>query len=82
MASVSHELRTPLNASICMLEMVIEDDKLSPEIIENFIKPSYFSSKILLYFVNDILDYSKMNAQELKLNFFPCNFHKIIDEVS
>ena len=71
MSSVSHELRTPLNGSLTMLEMANEEDSI-PEIQkENYLKPALYSNKILLYIINDILDYTKFNSNKLSLSFFP-----------
>ena len=69
MSSVSHELRTPLNGSISMLEMVSVETDIPEMIKENYLKPALYCNKILLYIINDILDYTKFNSNKLSLSF-------------
>ena len=70
MSSVSHELRTPLNGSITMLSLANQDDSISMHIKEKYLKPALYSSQMLLFLINDFLDYSKYNfLKKIQLSF-------------
>jgi len=69
LSNMSHEIRTPLNAIIGMAQtgvsrLTIEEKNYSFERIND-------SSKHLLNLVNDILDLSKIEEGEMKLNYEP-----------
>ncbi len=66
LATMSHELRTPLNAVIGYSELM-QDEELTPlERVEN-LKNINFAAKALLSLINDVLDLSKLEANQLKL---------------
>lgn len=72
MASVSHELRTPLNGIINMIEAAISNsDKQT--VTEDCLIPALNSSRLLFSIINDILDYSMLNANKLRLSFTKFN---------
>ena len=79
LASVSHELRTPLNASINLTEKAIESTNVPNLIKDSYLRPSLNSSKMLLNLINDILDYSQVQAGKLRLVF---QERSIIDTVN
>ncbi|MFN2394228.1 MAG: PAS domain S-box protein [Bacteroidales bacterium] len=66
---MSHEIRTPLNAIIVMADMLLNEieDPVHKENIEIL----NFSARDLLSLVNDILDYSKIEAGKLELENIP-----------
>jgi len=64
-AKISHELRTPLNGITGMLTNLI--DEHDPEKRTEKIKVALRSSDILLNIINEVLDFSKINHGELKL---------------
>jgi signal transduction histidine kinase/CheY-like chemotaxis protein len=65
-ATVSHELRTPLSGVIGTVELMLDRD-LDPELRE-YAEIIRSSSEGLLFVINDILDYSKIEAGKLELN--------------
>ncbi|MGE3848736.1 MAG: ATP-binding protein, partial [Gammaproteobacteria bacterium] len=65
LASMSHEIRTPLNAIIGMAELLSES-RLSHE-QENYVGVFRNAGEALLGLVNDILDLSKIEAEQLQL---------------
>ncbi|MFM2225850.1 MAG: hypothetical protein RJA07_2052 [Bacteroidota bacterium] len=76
---MSHEIRTPLNAVIGMTNlMMIENPK--PEQVEslNVIK---FAAENLMSIVNDILDYSKIEAGKITLKEVPFNLLKLVKDI-
>jgi len=67
-SSISHELRTPLNANLSFLQAASNEPQVSDQTKQKFIEPALRSGKLLLYIINDILDYSLLQSQELTLN--------------
>ncbi|HEV3412528.1 MAG TPA: two-component regulator propeller domain-containing protein [Puia sp.] len=65
MANISHELRTPMNAIIGFTDLVLttELQRAQREYLENVHRSGYN----LLGIINDILDYSKMEAGKLTI---------------
>lgn len=81
LATMSHELRTPLN-SIYGFSQVLNDNivgelnEKQSEYINNVLK----SSEHLLDLINDILDLSKVEAGEMKLEYGSFRVSDLIDE--
>ncbi len=82
LASVSHELRTPLNAIIGFSE-IIGTEMFGA--IENSAYVEYgndiqVSGQLLLGLINDILDLSQIDAEEVSLNEKPEDLAKLVNE--
>lgn len=69
-AVVSHEIRTPLNGVIGLSELLLDDKSLSAE-SQGLVHSILRSSGALLTVINDVLDFSKVEAGKLDLNFAP-----------
>jgi two-component system, cell cycle sensor histidine kinase PleC len=70
LANMSHELRTPLNAIIGFSE-IIADDSFGPDglpMYTEYARDIRDSGKHLLTVINDILDYSKIDAGKTELS--------------
>lgn len=69
LANMSHEIRTPLNAIIGLTNLTLETNL--NEIQKDYLTKTVSSSNNLLYLINDILDYSKIEADKLTLEKIP-----------
>ena len=65
LATMSHEIRTPLNAIVGLCELLLKKAP-KPEQIDN-LKTLKFSSSSLMHLINDVLDFSKLEADKITL---------------
>jgi two-component system sensor histidine kinase/response regulator len=78
LASMSHEIRTPLTAIIGMAELLAETKLSSDQ--DKYVKVFRRAGDTLLSLVNDILDLSKIEAEQLVLEHIPFNLLDVIEE--
>jgi signal transduction histidine kinase/ActR/RegA family two-component response regulator len=79
LANMTHELRTPINGMVGMAELLAEsvtddEQRLYAETIRS-------SGDALLTIINDVLDFSKAEAERLKLFPEPFDLERCIHEV-
>ncbi len=79
LATMSHEIRTPLNGIIPMLELLM--GSRLPADQHDFLRTAYTSSRQMLRIVDDILDYSKLEANKLQLESTSFNLRELLDSV-
>ena len=65
LARMSHEIRTPMNGVLGMLE-ALQSTPLN-QVQLDYLRTAYGSAEILLTLINDILDYSKIEAGRLSV---------------
>lgn len=80
LANMSHEIRTPLNG-ILGLSSLAGDDVDSERMLQRFARIEQ-SAKNLLRIINDILDYSKVEAGAMKIESRAFVLPELIDRVS
>jgi len=78
-ANMSHELRTPLNGILGMAQ-VLESCGLG-EREQGFVKIIQNSGTTLLEVINDLLDFSKLDAGKLELDSHRFNIRKVATDV-
>lgn len=80
LANMSHEIRTPMNAVLGLTQLVLETELTYRQ--RDFLTKVYSSSKALLSILNDILDYSKIEAGRLDIESVPCHLETILMNVA
>lgn len=76
--NITHELRTPLTAIMAMTELCL-DSVLTAEQRE-YLEVSKTAIDSLLVLVNDLLDYSKLDAGKMRLEMIPFRLEDVIKE--
>ncbi len=66
LASVSHEIRTPMNGVLGMIQLLQRTQPLAGQ--QDYLDKAEISAKSLLNLLNDLLDFSKMDAEQLQLD--------------
>jgi PAS domain S-box-containing protein len=79
LAMLSHEIRTPLNAIIGMTSLLIADHEITPAILDS-IETIRNSGDALLAIIGDILDFSKMEKEILRLDCQPFDLGSCVEE--
>ncbi len=80
LANMSHEIRTPLNAIMGFSELSCDEDITIEEKVK-FAKIIKSRSKDLLNIVSDILDISKIDANQMKIAMTKGSLGKLMEEI-
>ncbi len=80
LATMSHEIRTPLNGIVPLLD-ILRSTPLQPDQRE-YLATAYRSSLELLRIVDDILDFSKLEASKVELESVGVNLKELVDSVA
>lgn len=78
LSTMSHEIRTPLNAVITISSLLADKTNTEEQELINSLR---FASNSLLMLINDILDFTKLEAGKTKLEMRPTNFRLLLDNI-
>jgi two-component system sensor histidine kinase/response regulator len=79
LARMSHEIRTPMNGVLGMAELLCDSTALDDR-QRRYAVTIHQSGKALLQIINDILDYSKIEAGKLQLEMAPFCIREVIED--
>ncbi len=79
LANMSHEIRTPMNGVLGMAELMLQTTTLTPK-QRRFVETIHRSGQGLLEVINDVLDYSKIEAGKLDLQSHSFDLRQIIED--
>jgi signal transduction histidine kinase/CheY-like chemotaxis protein len=81
LANMSHEIRSPLSAILGYAELLLEDE-LDGVHTRDAIHSISGNAQHLLRVIGDILDMSKIEAEQLEVEMLPIRFDQVIEQAS
>ncbi len=79
LATMSHEIRTPLNGIIPLLDILLDSD-LS-DFQKDYLQTAFVSAKQMQKLIDDLLDYSKVEAGKLSIENVGLKLPRVLESV-
>ncbi len=79
LATMSHEIRTPMNGVLGTLELLLDSPLSNGQ--KNLAATARSSAESLLVILNDILDYSKLEAAKVDLDIVNFSPEQVVDDI-
>lgn len=80
LANLSHEIRTPMNAIMGFADL-LESEKLNDNIRKKYIRIIRNSGSYLLAIINDIVEFSQIEAGQIEVNNDEINVNELLHEI-
>ncbi len=80
LANMSHDIRTPMNAIVGITQLMAHEEN-DPEKMDMYIHKVQYSSQHLLSLINDILDMSKIESTQVRLNCEPISLAEQVGQI-
>lgn len=81
LANMSHEIRTPMNGIIGFANLLKNKLNLPKEKVEQYVDIINSNSGLLLKLINDIIDISKIESNQLEIKSTTCDLKKLMAEL-
>jgi PAS domain S-box-containing protein len=79
LSNMSHEIRTPMNAIVGFSDL-LNDPAISPEARTEYITQINLGAENLMHLIDDIIDISKIESGQIKINKQDCHIHDLLNE--
>lgn len=82
LATMSHEIRTPLNSVIGFSELLLKDAPTDPAEVTEYLEIINANGRHLLRLINSVLDFSKLESDQIEVECEPYEFRRMMGEVT
>jgi len=80
LANISHDIRSPMNGIMNVMDLLLKSEITSVQ--KNYIKIARQAGTSLLCLINDLLDLSKIEAQQLSLDHIQFDLRELLESIS
>ena len=80
LANISHEIRTPMNGIVGFAELISRDD-LDNSTRKTYVNIMKKSSEQLVRIIDDIIDFAKIEANQIHISQEKVNINKLLDQL-